>query len=56
MNMDTNTILYIVGGAVLGIILGYIIAKSLEKGKASKLIANAESEAKSILKQATFRC
>ena len=50
--MDTNTILYIVGGVVLGLILGYIIAKSLEKGKASKLIANAESESKSILKLA----
>ncbi|WP_418638861.1 ribonuclease Y [Winogradskyella sp.] len=50
--MDTNTIIYIVGGVVLGVILGYIIAKSLEKGKASKLIANAEMEAKSILKQA----
>ncbi|WP_426430232.1 ribonuclease Y [Winogradskyella sp. HB-48] len=50
--MDTNTILYIVGGVVLGLILGYVIAKSLEKGKASKLIANAESESKSILKQA----
>jgi len=49
--MDTNTILYIVGGVVLGLILGYIIAKSLEKGKASKLIANAEREAKTILKQ-----
>ncbi|MEO1031906.1 MAG: ribonuclease Y [Bacteroidota bacterium] len=50
--MDTNTILYIVGGVVLGLILGYIIAKSLEKGKVSKLISNAESESKSILKQA----
>ncbi|WP_458626970.1 ribonuclease Y [Winogradskyella sp. PC D3.3] len=50
--MDTNTILYIVGGVVIGVILGYIIAKSLEKGKASKIIANAESESQSILKQA----
>ncbi|WP_178984994.1 ribonuclease Y [Winogradskyella helgolandensis] len=50
--MDTNTILYIVGGVILGVILGYIIAKALEKGKASKLIANAEIESKSILKQA----
>ncbi|BAO77112.1 ribonuclease Y [Winogradskyella sp. PG-2] len=50
--MDTNTILYIVGGVVLGLILGYIIAKSLAKGNASKLISNAESESKSILKQA----
>lgn len=50
--MDTNTIIYIVGGVVLGLILGFVIAKSLEKGKASKVIANAESESKSILKQA----
>lgn len=50
--MDTNTILYIVGGVVLGLILGYIIAKALEKGKASKLISDAESESKSILRQA----
>ncbi|GAB4162502.1 MAG: ribonuclease Y [Winogradskyella sp.] len=50
--MDTNTMLYIVGGVVLGLILGYIVAKLLEKGKASKLIANAENESKSILKQA----
>ena len=49
--MDT-TILYIVGGVIVGLILGYIIAKSLEKGKASKIIANAESESKSILKEA----
>ncbi len=50
--MDTNTILYIVGGLVLGIILGYIIAKFLEKSNASKLIKQAEAESKSILKQA----
>ncbi|WP_405572355.1 ribonuclease Y [Winogradskyella sp. Asnod2-B02-A] len=50
--MDTNTIIYIVGAVVLGVILGYIIAKSLEKGKASKIIADAESESHSILKQA----
>ncbi|MUU77422.1 ribonuclease Y [Winogradskyella endarachnes] len=50
--MDSNTIIYIVGAVVLGVILGFIIAKALEKGKASKLIANAESESKTILKQA----
>lgn len=50
--MDTNTILYIVGGLVLGIILGYIIAKFLEKSNASKLVKQAEAESKSILKQA----
>ncbi|MCT4629458.1 ribonuclease Y [Winogradskyella sp.] len=50
--MDTNTIIFIVGGVLLGLILGYIITKSLEKGKASKLVVNAENESKSILKQA----
>ncbi len=50
--MDTNTILMIVGGVVLGLIIGYIIAKSLEKGNASKLINGAQKEADSILKQA----
>jgi len=50
--MDTNTILMIVGGIVLGIILGYIIAKALEKNNASKLIKEAKNEANSILKQA----
>jgi len=50
--MDTNTILMIVGGVVLGIVLGYIIAKALEKNNASKLVKNAEDEAKLILKQA----
>ncbi len=47
-----DTILLIVGGIVLGVILGYIVAKSLEKSNASKLIKNAKSEADSIIKQA----
>ncbi|SHH49472.1 ribonuclease Y [Winogradskyella jejuensis] len=50
--MDTNTIIYIAIAAVLGLIIGFVIAKSLEKGKASKLISEAEIESKSILKQA----
>ena len=50
--MDTNTILLIVGGVVLGIILGYIVAKTLEKNNASKLIKNAKDEADSIIRQA----
>lgn len=50
--MDTNTILMIVGGVVLGIVLGYIIAKALEKSNASKLIKDAQNEANSLLKQA----
>ena len=50
--MDTNTIIYIVGGVVLGILLGFMISKSVQKGKASKIVSSAESESKSILKQA----
>ena len=50
--MDTNTILMIVGGVVLGLIIGYVIAKSLEKSNASKLIKGAQNEANSIIKQA----
>lgn len=50
--MDINTILYIAGGLILGLIVGFVIAKSLEKGKASKLITEAQNESKAILKQA----
>ena len=50
--MDTNTILFIVGAAVIGLILGFIIAKSLEKNNASKLIKSAKKEAASIIKDA----
>lgn len=50
--MDTNTILLIVGGAVLGIILGYITAKILEKNNASKIIKTAQDEASSLIRQA----
>jgi len=50
--MDTNTILMIFGGLVLGLVIGFIIAKSLEKSNASKLINSAQKEAQSILKQA----
>ncbi len=50
--MDTNTILIIVGGAILGIVIGYIIAKAMEKKNASKMIKDAKSEANAILKEA----
>ncbi|NOY47795.1 MAG: ribonuclease Y [Chlorobi bacterium] len=50
--METNTILLIVGGIILGAIIGFIIAKSLEKNNASKLIKNAKKEASSIIKDA----
>ena len=50
--MDTNTILYIAGAVVLGLVIGFLISKSLEKGKASKLISEAQNESKTILKGA----
>ena len=50
--MDTNTILMIVGGLILGAIIGFVLAKTLEKSNASKLIKNAKREAASILKEA----
>jgi ribonuclease Y len=50
--MEQNTILLIVGGLVLGTILGYILAKILEKNNASKLIKEAKNEANVILKEA----
>jgi ribonuclease Y len=50
--METNTILLIVGGIVLGLIIGFITAKTLEKNNASKLVKNAKKEAVSILKEA----
>lgn len=50
--MEQNTILMIVGGLVLGTILGYILAKLLERNNASKLIKDAKNEANSIIKEA----
>ncbi len=50
--METNTILLIVGGIILGLIIGYIIAKTLEKNNASKLVKGAKKEALSIVKGA----
>lgn len=50
--MDTNTIIMIVTGLVVGLLLGYIVAKMLEKKNASKMIADAKNEASAILKQA----
>ena len=47
-----NTIILIVGGIIVGAIVGFIIAKVLEKNKASKLIRDAKRSATSILKEA----
>jgi len=42
----------VVAGVIIGIAIGFIIAKSMEKNKASKLINTAKKEAGSILKDA----
>ncbi len=48
--MDSTT--YIIIAAIVGIVLGFAVAKFLEKGKASKTISNAKREASSIIKNA----
>ena len=50
--MDQNTVLIGVGVIILGIIVGFLIAKFLEKNKASKLIKDAKRNASSIIKEA----
>ena len=47
-----NTILIIVGGILLGIIIGFIVAKLLERNNASKLIKSAKKSAAAIIKEA----
>jgi len=46
-----NTIILIVA-AIVGLAIGFIIAKMMEKGKATKIISNAKQEATDIIKQA----
>ena len=47
--MDSSIVII---GAVVGLIIGFLIAKFLEKGKASKTLSNSKNEAQSILKNA----
>ena len=47
-----NSIIFAVGGVVLGLIIGFIIAKTLEKNNASKLVKEAKKNASLILKEA----
>ena len=49
--MDYTTITI---AALVGLVIGLLVAKALEKGKASKTIANAKKEANSILKTANL--
>lgn len=50
--MEINSIILTAGGILLGLIIGFIIAKMLEKNKASKLIRDAKRSASNILKEA----
>ena len=47
-----NSIIFAVGGVVLGLIVGFIISKTLEKNNASKLVKEAKKNASLILKEA----
>ncbi|WP_430613662.1 ribonuclease Y [Flavobacterium sp. JP2137] len=47
--MDT---ILIIGGLILGIVVGFAIAKYLEKNNASSILKNAKNEAKTLLKDA----
>lgn len=51
--MDTSIILIAVG-TLVGLAIGFIIAKTLEKNNASKLIKDAENTAASLLKEANI--
>src|SRR6056297_1720797 len=48
--MDSTTLIIIVG--IMGLVVGFAIAKFMEKGKASKTLINAKKEAETILKNA----
>jgi len=47
-----NTIVLIVGGIAIGAIIGFIVAKVLERNNASKLIKSAKKSASAILREA----
>ena len=49
--MDSTTIILV---AIAGLVIGFVIAKILEKGKASKTVTNAKKEASAILKEANI--
>lgn len=50
--MDSTTVIIIVG--IISLAAGFVVAKFMEKGKASKTITNAKREASIIVKDATL--
>ena len=49
-----NPIILIAGGVLIGAIVGYIIAKTLQRNNATKLIKGAKKNAASIIKEANI--
>ncbi|QDO95082.1 ribonuclease Y [Formosa sediminum] len=49
-----NSILLIAGGTLLGVIIGFVIARILEKNNASKIVSDAKAEAQKIIKDANI--
>ncbi|ETN96101.1 ribonucrease Y [Zhouia amylolytica] len=49
--MDSTLTLAIIG--VVGLVLGFVVAKMMEKSNASKTLSNAKKEANTIIKEAT---
>ncbi|WP_452224717.1 ribonuclease Y [Lacinutrix chionoecetis] len=47
-----NTIIFSIAGVAIGAIIGFVIAKVMERNNASKLIKNAKKSASSILREA----
>ncbi|MBC3758754.1 ribonuclease Y [Hyunsoonleella sp. SJ7] len=47
-----DPIVLIAGGVIVGLIIGFVIAKTIEKNNASKLIKNAKKNAATVLKEA----
>ncbi|PIF01552.1 MAG: ribonuclease Y [Maribacter sp.] len=49
--MDSTTLILV---GLAGLVVGFVVAKIMEKGKASKIVANAKKEAGTILKEANI--
>ena len=50
IDMDNTTLLVVAG--VVGLLIGFIVAKMMEKGKATKTLTNAKKEAGDIIREA----
>ena len=55
MEFDTSIIIFVIGAALFGILIGFFISKANGKSGASKVITNAKEEASSIMKEAKLK-